>query len=198
MSERLWLVRHGETDWNAEGRLQGHSDRPLTPRGREQAAQAAARMTGLRFGALVSSDLFRARETAGILAAALGIEPRSDVRLREIDFGAWEGLSLASVRARFGADHAAFESDPLGARAPGGECARDVADRVIAAADEIAARAEGERVLLVAHALPIALLLCRARGIPIERAWKIPLRNLGVEWVDWPPPNGDESASKPA
>lgn len=189
-SVRLFLVRHGETDWNAAGRLQGHADRPLSERGREQAARAAERFAGIPFAAAVSSDLARARETASILGSSLGLEARPDPRLREIHFGKWEGLTLAEVRARSAGGRFVFDLDPLDARAPGGESARDVAARVFAAADDLARAAPGERVMLVAHALPIALLRCRARGLPLAGAWKSPLRNLGFDLLDWPPGEG--------
>jgi broad specificity phosphatase PhoE len=89
----LVLVRHGETDWNAVGRLQGHTDRPLTDFGRRQARQLAAELESERLDAIYSSDLIRASETAKIVGVRLGLPVVVDPDLREKDWGTWEGLS---------------------------------------------------------------------------------------------------------
>ncbi|HWX09771.1 MAG TPA: histidine phosphatase family protein, partial [Gaiellaceae bacterium] len=85
----LLLVRHGETDWNAEGRLQGHTDRPLNEHGRRQAHALAERLAGDDIAAVYASDLARARETAEILGAKLGLPVSRDAGLRERDWGNW-------------------------------------------------------------------------------------------------------------
>jgi len=89
----LLLVRHGETDWNADGRLQGQTDRPLSDYGREQARQLAEDLHGEGFDAIYSSDLSRARETAEIVGGRLGLRVELDPDLREKDWGNWEGLT---------------------------------------------------------------------------------------------------------
>lgn len=89
----LLLVRHGETDWNADGRLQGHTDRPLSDHGRRQARQLAEELAGDAIAAIYSSDLARARETAEIAGERLGLPVKLDPDLREKDWGNWEGLT---------------------------------------------------------------------------------------------------------
>jgi broad specificity phosphatase PhoE len=89
----LMLVRHGETDWNADGRLQGHTDRPLSDFGRRQARQLAAEFADEELQAIYASDLARARETAEIVGERLGLPVVLDPDLREKDWGAWEGLT---------------------------------------------------------------------------------------------------------
>ena len=131
----LLLVRHGETDWNAEGRLQGHTDRPLNEHGRRQARALAERLAGDDIAAVYASDLARARETAEILGAKLGLPVVLDAGLRERDWGNWEGLT-GSERDRV--DHV-------------GEPADEHAERVLAAVRGIAERHPGARIVVVTH-----------------------------------------------
>jgi len=137
----LYYVRHGETDWNVEGRLQGRHDTDLNAVGRQQAQACAGILRGLcaRDGramtdyAYVSSPLRRARETMEIMRAALGLDRdayRVDPRLREIEFGEWEGMTLAEVRAREAPALARRERDKWGFTPPGGESYADVSARV--------------------------------------------------------------------
>ena len=95
------LARHGESDWNAAGRWQGHADRPLTDLGRRQAAELAERLADVRLDAVYSSDLRRARETAEPVAERQGLEVRALPALREVDVGGWSGLSRPEVARRF-------------------------------------------------------------------------------------------------
>jgi broad specificity phosphatase PhoE len=131
----LLLVRHGETDWNAEGRLQGHTDRPLTAYGREQAKKLADRLDGDTIAAVYASDLSRARETAEIVGERLGLTVVIDPDLREKNWGSWEGLT-GSER-----DRVEFV----------GETTEAHADRILRAVRRIAERHPGERVLVVTH-----------------------------------------------
>jgi probable phosphoglycerate mutase len=98
----LLLVRHGETDWNADGRLQGHTDRPLSDHGRRQAQKLAEELEGEEIEAIYASDLARARETAEIVGGRLGLPVELDPDLREKDWGTWEGLtSIERDRVEF-------------------------------------------------------------------------------------------------
>ena len=130
----LLLVRHGETDWNAERRWQGHADVPLNDRGREQARTLADRLAGERIDAIYTSDLGRARETAEILAARLGVPVVTDPDLREIDVGSREGLT-----------------GDQGDRPWDGETHDAHAARMLGAVHRIAAGHPEERVLVVTH-----------------------------------------------
>ena len=120
----LLLVRHGETDWNAEGRLQGHTDRPLNEHGRNQAKELADRLAGEGADAIYASDLARAKETAEIVGARLGLPVMIDADLREKNWGNWEGLT-GDERA-----HVEFE----------GESTADHRERVLRAVERIAER----------------------------------------------------------
>lgn len=134
---RLFLVRHGETDWNREGRLQGGQDIPLNALGREQAAEAARRLRALTpdfaQSGYVASPMQRARETMTILRRELGLPPedfRTEDRLRELTFGAWEGFTWREVRKAERELAQARERDKWGFVPPGGESYRMLAERI--------------------------------------------------------------------
>jgi broad specificity phosphatase PhoE len=130
----LLLVRHGETDWNAERRWQGHADVPLNERGREQARALAERLASNgRVDAIYTSDLSRARDTAEVVGAHLGVPVAVDRDLREIDVGSREGMTGEVDGPWDGEPHAAH------------------AERVLRAVHRIAARHPGERILVVTH-----------------------------------------------
>src|SRR5512136_2901741 len=104
-SARLCLVRHGETAWNAEGRVQGQTDVPLNELGHVQARSVAAALARERFGALYTSDLTRVRQTARPAAECFGLAPRAEPRLRERHYGVFETLTYREAKERFPADY---------------------------------------------------------------------------------------------
>jgi len=160
----VFLARHGETDYNAQGRFQGLGPVPLNALGRQQAAQLAELAAPKGFRELWCSPLVRARETADIVGARLGLEPIEDRRLVETDTGHWTDRTFASVRAEDPEGFAAFErADPEFAF-PGGESFRHQTERVMEALDEIARRPMP--VLVVCHGMAIRLVLA-ALGRPV-------------------------------
>jgi broad specificity phosphatase PhoE len=147
----LLLVRHGETDWNAEGRLQGHTDRPLNDVGRRQAAALAQRLADDGIDTVSASDLARARETAEILAERLGLPVATDPDLRERNWGNWEGLT-GSERDRV--DYVGEERDAHG-------------ERVIRAVRRIAEQHPGERIVVVTHGGSLRRIQVAAYGMAL-------------------------------
>jgi broad specificity phosphatase PhoE len=143
----LHLIRHGETAWNAERRFQGQSDIPLSERGREQAEELADMLAGRRIGAVYSSDLSRALETARPLAERLGLEVVVDPRLRERHFGWAEGRTDDEVDSRY---PSAWWANP-DSRMPGGESRRDVWTRVAEFLDELLGDPPADEIALVTH-----------------------------------------------
>ena len=162
----LLLVRHGETDWNRDGRWQGHSDTHLNELGREQAARLADQLDAV--DVVYSSDLARARETADILAHRLGLEVHVDERLRERSFGAWEGKTGPEIEAEFADAHARWLSGE-GPGADDAEAFGDFAARVHAFLDDVLARHPGETVLIVAHGGSIRVIHAFASGLDYVR-----------------------------
>lgn len=151
----LLLVRHGQSTWNAAGRVQGQTASPeLTDLGRRQAAAVAGRLLDHRPRRLLTSDLVRATQSAGIIGAALGLEPQADPRLRERHYGTWQGLNAADAArvARSLADHQ---------RLPGGESLADVRRRWLALVAEL--QDEPGPVVVVTH----GNLIAEAAGQPV-------------------------------
>jgi probable phosphoglycerate mutase len=182
---RLCLVRHGQTDWNLEGRYHGQSDVPLNQHGREQARQLAQQLLGQIFAAIYASDLWRARETAEIIAQVLHLAVNLDVRLREINQGAWEGQLVEAIKEQYIGLWRERARDPGNVRPPGGETVGEVAERVYAALDDIVkANPEGP-VLVCSHGLALATVICRVQNIPTGQAYNIIPDNTTPIWVDW-------------
>jgi 2,3-bisphosphoglycerate-dependent phosphoglycerate mutase len=160
----LFLFRHGETDWNREGRLQGHTDTPLNSNGLAQAAALAERLRDRRLDAVVSSDLARALSTARIVAEALGVPLIAEQGLREVSVGRAEGLLWEEAKARFGADLTERWYSDGTVAFPGGETGLDTLARGLAALRRFTAAYPYRRIgvsthgamlrQLVRHALP--------------------------------------------
>jgi broad specificity phosphatase PhoE len=175
LTTELWLVRHGQTDWNLEGRYQGHANIPLNSTGLKQAESLAGELLGVVFDAIFSSDLQRASITAEIVGDRLGLKVTQDHRLREIDQGDWEGHLVADVQARYQAGAEGKNIDPTAIRPPGGETVGEVAQRVAAVADDIAHLYPQGRVLIISHGLAVATLICRFSHTPLSQVYsKIP------------------------
>ncbi|MGH2625947.1 MAG: histidine phosphatase family protein [Anaerolineales bacterium] len=168
----LVLVRHGETDWNIQGRFQGQSDPPLNERGLAQARTLALELAGEEVAAVYTSDLQRARQTAEILAEALGAPLRADLRLREIHQGVWEGMVMDDIRRRYPEEFAQRAADPLASTPPGGESVRRVQQRALGVVSEISARHPDEEVVVVSHGLVLALIRIHFLGLSPSALWE--------------------------
>jgi broad specificity phosphatase PhoE len=160
----ILLARHGETDWNRDGRFQGWADPPLNETGRGQAQALATQLADVPIDAVFSSDLRRAHETALIVAEPHGIAVVVDQGLREIDVGSWSGLTLAEIGERFpGAEH------------HDGETREEHLARVLAAVERIACAHPGDRILIVSHGGSLRTLRRHALGDPVH-----PIENCSV------------------
>jgi broad specificity phosphatase PhoE len=169
----FWLIRHGQTDWNRAGRWQGQtpSAPPLNDTGRAQALAARDLLKSVKFSAIYSSDLLRSCQTAELIAGCLGLPITLEPRLREMNLGTWEGMLSQKIKAEFSRELVERARDPLNMRAPQGESPREVAERVIPAMVEIAAKHREKSVLIVAHGMPLALMACYAQGIPLDNVY---------------------------
>jgi probable phosphoglycerate mutase len=174
----ILLARHGQTDDNVEPvRVQGSRDVPLNDTGRAQARELAARVRAEQpdVAALWSSQLLRARETAEIVGAELGLEPRVDTRLAETARGDWEGRRWAEIEQDDPEGFAAWRRAAPGFRFPGGESLAEQQARVMAALEDVRAAGDGP-ALVVCHGGSIRVALCAAdpRGLDAFHAWDVP------------------------
>jgi len=163
----VWIARHAESTWNAEGRWQGQANPPLSPRGERQAEALAERLLRCRIHTLISSDLARAAQTAHIAGLRLGLAPRFEPRLRERDVGTWGGLTRAEIERRFAQELARLRAGDPDLRPGGGESARELETRVRAAFAEIAAEADTGGVAVITH---LGVIRVFAPGAQVEPA----------------------------
>lgn len=171
MNRRLILLRHGQTEYNATRRMQGHLDTALSDTGVEQARAAADVMRELGVSKIVASDLSRARRTAEIVAAALGLDLTVDKRLRETHLGQWQGKTHAEVDSTDARIRAHWRNNP-GWAPPDGESRLDVARRARPVIDELMATYDGwddSAVLVVAHGGTISALTSNLLGLAPEQ-----------------------------
>lgn len=183
----FWLVRHGQTDWNLTGRWQGQSmNAPgLNEVGRAQALTLREQLKNMHCAAIYSSDLLRSRQTAELIAEPLGLSVNLEPRLREMKLGKWEGMLSEDIKTQFPQEIAERACDPVNTHTPGGESPMQVANRVIGAVEEIGMRHPEERVLIVAHAISLAIITCLAREIPLDKLYEYVPQNAKLNHVEW-------------
>jgi len=172
---RLLLARHGQTDWNAQHRYQGHAPVPLNQTGRKQAAALGRRLAREGIEAVYSSDLPRAWQTAQLIAKANDVPLHAEPLLREMDFGEWQGRTHAEIhvhRAQQSLDTAPAQAryqEPLSFAPAGGETLGQLAERVSSALETARRTQQGQTVLWVTHGGPLRTLLCLVLGLGLEK-----------------------------
>lgn len=184
---RLCLVRHGETAWNAEQRMQGHKDLPLNPEGLEQAEQAGRLFGPGDASAIYSSDLQRAFQTAKPIASALELEITRLVALRERNYGRCEGMIRSDVAARYPEDARALRERFPDYVLPQGESLRQHQQRILGCISELAIRHAGETVVIVTHGGCLDLIYRRATDTSLEKPRDFPIPNTGICWLSISP-----------
>ena len=182
---RFCLVRHGETDWNAERRLQGQLDIPLNTQGQRQARQLADAVAAAdyRFDALYSSPLHRAYATAEPLARAVGLSVATLPTLMERHFGAMQGARLDEAAQTHPQAWAAYAERSLHHDLYGGESIQTFADRIHTAVNQLARQHCGQRVLLVAHGGVLDMIYRLASGQPLQGQRMIVVPNASLNWL---------------
>ena len=178
---RLYLVRHGQTDWNLAGKLQGQTDIPLNETGRQQAKQAKKLLGNLSFDAVYSSPLSRAVVTAQLTSGHPTLQIITDVRIKEIAFGQWEGCKPKEIGEAF----SPFFFEPDAYRpTQGGESLPQLIARVSEFTAHIKSKHMGQTVLVTSHGTALHALLVHELNLPMQDFWKIPLHNCSVACLE--------------
>ncbi|EOU9607594.1 2,3-diphosphoglycerate-dependent phosphoglycerate mutase GpmB [Cronobacter dublinensis] len=182
---QVYLVRHGETQWNAERRIQGQSDSPLTEKGEHQAMQVAQRAKALGITHIISSDLGRTRRTAEIIAQGCGCDVILDARLRELDMGILERRHLDTLTDEEEGWRRQLVNGTPDGRIPQGESMQEVSDRMHGALNACLELPEGSRPLLVSHGMALGCLVSTILGLPAYAERRLRLRNCSISRVDY-------------
>lgn len=176
----VYLVRHGETEWNKAGRIQGHKDAPLSDVGRAQAEALAERFRRDPPARVVSSDLSRARDTAAAIARPHGLVVTTDPALREQCLGLWESLTFVQAAERDPEIARAFRAREADCRPPSGETRDELAARAFAAFESHASPGSSGPLVIVTHGGVLMSILYRVLGLPLAAPRRLLLPNAGI------------------
>ena len=183
---KLYLARHGVTQWNSEGRLQGQTDTPLAPEGRDQARCLAHRLASEPVEAVYTSDLSRARETAEIIAEPHRLSVVVTPVLREAGFGLWEGLTETEIIELGHEEHwNNYRADSAAHRPPEGETLDDVCSRMLGFFQEVRNAHPSGSVVIAGHGGSLRAILCDALGSPITAWRRISLSNASLSLIEY-------------
>ena len=182
---RLIVVRHGETVWNAEGRIQGHQDSPLTSVGLRQAEAVAQRLGAEKLDAIVASDLGRVRQTVEPLSRRTGLEARFDAALRERNYGLFEGKTLAELDVEFPGQFEKLRTGNPHGVPPEGESLAAFHARIAAAMEQVAQEAAGKTVAVMVHGGVCGEIFRHAMRIPLEAPRTFSLYNASINRLSY-------------
>lgn len=182
---QVYLVRHGETVWNASRKIQGQSDSPLTAIGERQAHLVAQRVSSQGITHIMTSDLGRTQQTAKIIADACGLTVVTDPRLRELNMGVLETRPIESLTPEEEQWRKQMVNGTEGARIPGGESMAELGWRIRAALDSCLELPVGSKPLLVSHGIALGCLLSTLLGLPAHAERRLRLRNCSLSRVDY-------------
>ena len=181
---QVYLVRHGETVWNAQRRIQGQSDSPLTEKGEQQAHQVGERVKHLGITHVIASDLGRTQSTAEIIADACGCTVTLEPRLRELNMGVLEKRPLDGLTEEEERWRSTLVDGTENGRIPQGESMAEMAARMHAALNACLALPAGSRPLLVSHGMALGVLISTILGLPAHAERRLRLRNCSISRVD--------------
>ncbi len=181
---KLYIARHGETVWNSEGRIQGHTDVALSERGLEQARSLARRLRDVSFDAAYASDLKRAFETAATVLEGRDVPLNPTPRLREYHKGAFEGLTEPELRARYPSEYPGYIAKDLDYAPEGGETTREVSTRMTEVISGIKERHLDENVLVVGHGGSLRAAMMALLGMSMDANWRFVFGNCTLTIID--------------
>ncbi|MBI5429220.1 MAG: histidine phosphatase family protein [Nitrosomonadales bacterium] len=182
MTTRICFIRHGETDWNVDKRIQGQTDIPLNENGRAQGLAMAFNAAHHSFDAIYSSDLVRAHETAKMLATRRGLEVKLLPQLRERHYGIFQGITAAEGVQRYPEAHARYKARDPDYDFDTGETMHTLAARVEAAINHLVSHHNGETIAAVSHAGVLDIVYRRATGRPLHTPRDFIIPNCALNW----------------
>lgn len=185
----IYITRHGETEWNVAGRIQGHTDVPLSERGREQAGMLATRLASAPIDAVYSSDLARAAETAKVALGGRDIPITLTEQLREYHKGVFEGLTEAEYREKYPELYEPSMANDLDFAPPGGESIRETSVRLAGIVQQIKDAHMDQRALIVGHGGSLRAGIVSLLGLPLEANWKFAMHNCSLTVIYTYPDN---------
>lgn len=181
---KLYLIRHGETEWNLYNKTQGCRDIPLNDNGRHQSMMLARRMSVYNIDKIYSSDLRRAVETASYIAEILKKDIIRMKEFREINFGLWEGLTFEEIKKNYPEEHKVWKETPHNAKIPGGEMLKDVYERVMIGLKKVLDESSNQDIVIVSHGGPIKLMVLGLLGIDISKYNRFRQDNTAVNIIE--------------
>jgi phosphoserine phosphatase len=184
---RLFVVRHGETEWVRERRFAGSRDIPLTEAGRDQCAAVARALAGTTVAAVYASPLDRARASAELIAKPHGLPVRIVPAFSEMTFGSWEGLTRDEARTRDPEAWAQWRSAPHLLKLAGGETIPEVAERVTAGIAALQEAHDGQTVVLISHGVVARVIVLGALGLGLDRLWTLDAAPAGITEIEYEP-----------
>ncbi|KPJ53505.1 MAG: hypothetical protein AMJ37_01350 [Dehalococcoidia bacterium DG_18] len=182
---RLILVRHGETSWNQENRVLGHTEIELNEKGRKQAERLALALKDETLAAIYSSPLRRARETAEEIARFHGLEVVTDDGLKEVDAGELDGLTFQEMMERYGDFLKEWVKDEPSLRMPGGESIAELQQRTWPAVERMVRDHPDGIVILVSHAFAILSIICKAIGLSLSHFRRLRLSTASISILNF-------------
>ncbi|KUK82961.1 MAG: Fructose-2,6-bisphosphatase [Pelotomaculum thermopropionicum] len=186
MSCCIYLIRHGETEWNALMKYQGQTDVPLSDNGRRQAELISKRLASERIQGIYASDLIRAYETANIISAHHDLRVKTVPNLRELNFGAWEGLTQKELKETFANEIRQWWKNPLSTRIPGGESLNEMVERSVKVIKNLVEKHAGENVVVVTHGGVIRSIVGSVLEMDLNKYWRLRLDNACLNIIDFP------------
>ena len=185
----IYITRHGETEWNAEGRIQGHTDVPLSERGQEQAQMLARRLSSVHIDAAYSSDLSRAAETARVALGERDVPLTFTEELREYSKGVFEGLTEAEYREAYPELYEPSMENNLDFAPPNGETIRETSSRLAGIVQRVKSAHLDENVLIVGHGGSLRAGIVSLLDLPLEANWKFAMHNCSLTVIYTYPDN---------
>ncbi|SHH50023.1 histidine phosphatase family protein [Tepidibacter thalassicus] len=182
---KFFIVRHGQTEWNIQGKTQGHGNSSLTEKGKEETKKLAIKLSKYNIDYIYSSDLGRTMETSNIISSVLQKEVIYDKNLREINFGKWEGLTIDEIKNQYSDIYKIWRNEPHNALIPDAENLISLKERLLKCINSLNKKHRNSNILLVSHGMSIKVLLLSLLGSDLSNLYRIKQDNTALNIVEF-------------